>query len=564
MKINKNKTFLFILKLLLIAFAFFLIDQPFIQTRIDEYLIREIPEKLVGYLFQLFLVVLLISLFSISKNWIKYIFLLLLLISSVIYRTYYNAVGSHMLFSDLVTLLEARAQFENAFLAYSSALYMSLLLHIPLLIAYLLFPSLQLNWRASIAVVFVYLVLLMIFTLSLINTQGRGLLGRPGFIQTPVQSIVYFYSIATDKTKVNEKLKPSERPDYTQFEVEDQGLKTLLMVIDESITWDLIDLNSDLNVTPILKEFPKENIMNFGKAISYANCSDISNASIRKFVRYGEEEADLLGTDIVYIWEIAKQAGFTPYLLDLQKDGVNHNYFTDQELSKINVIPVKGMADSEVISVIEALIINSSEEEKLFFLVIKEGAHFPYSKVGEDLFLPAMPTPSMTNSTVLEVFNSYRNLAYYQTNTFFEKVLEKLNFRNDVALVYTSDHGQSFKNIRKQATHCNTKNTELTEAVVPFFIIAPERVLDLPVITEIKESSKVKSHYLIPAVLMDLLGFKVTDIVEFTQYPKVLDPNNFNRFTYKRAVPLFEADAEKYEVDDQTVDQLLNQPIENF
>lgn len=559
-----NKIFLFTFKLILIAIAFYIVDQPFITARIDEYLVREIHGKLVGYLFQLFLAVLLVTLFSISKNWIKYSFLLLLLVSSIAYRTYYNAVGNHMLFSDLVTLFEARAQLENAFLAYSSAFYKSLLLHIPLLIVYLLFPSLQLRWKATGVTAAIYLTLLIIFTFSLINTQGRGLLGRPGFIQTPVQSIVYFYSIATDKTKVNEKLKPSERPDYTQFEVEDQGLKTLLMVIDESITWDLIDLNSDLNVTPILKEFPKENIMNFGKAISYANCSDISNASIRKFVRYGEEEADLLGTDVVYMWEVAKKAGYTPYLLDVQRDGLNHNYFTAEELSEINIIPVKGMDDGELIGVVKNLLADAPKDEKQFILIIKGGSHFPYTKVGEDLFTPAMPTSSMNNSSVLEVFNSYRNLAYYETNTFFKEVLEKLNFRNDVALVYTSDHGQSFKNIRKQATHCNTKNTELTEAVVPFFVIAPERVLDLPVITEIKESPKIKSHYLIPAVLMDLLGFKVTDIAEFTQYPKVLDPNNPNHFTYKRAVPLFEADAEKYEVDDQKVRDLGNQDVENY
>lgn len=554
---------LFFVKFLLLCIAFYLIDAPFIHLRIGDYLGREVHLKIVGYIVQLLLAVLLVTFFSISKKIFKYLFLVFFLVSSVVYRTYFNAVGTPLLFHDLVTLLEARGEIGNAYLAYSSALFDSILMHLPVVIVYFLFPSLKLKWKGTLVVTVLYLTLLAVFTMSLINTQGRGLLGRPGFFQTPVQTIVYAYSVI-DGDRVNEDLVPSARPDYSSYILEETGLKTVLMVIDESITWDLIDLNSNLGVTPVLKEFPAENIVNFGKAVSYANCSDISNASIRKFVRYGEEEADLLGEKAVYMWEVAKKAGFTPYLLDTQRDGIDHNYFTQEELEQLNIVKVKGMDDRDVVDEVVKILEASPKDEKHLILLIKKGSHFPYSQNAPEIFTPSMPTSSMNNSTIEEIFNSYRNLAYEQTNSFFEEVLKKLDYKNEVALVYTSDHGQSFKNIRNQATHCNTKNPEITEAVVPLFVMGDTAVMNRPVIQEIAASEKVKSHYLIPAILMDLLGYQAQDISEFTKYHNALDPANKNRFIYKRAVPLFESDADKYEVEDAEVIRLQNQDIQHY
>lgn len=550
-----SSIFLFFIKFVLLCVAFYFIDAPFIHLRVDDYLTREIPLKLIGYISQLLLAVFLVSFFSIAKNPVKCLFFIILFLGSVAYRTYYNAVGTPLLFSDLVTLIEARAEIGNAYLAYSSVFLSSLLIHLPAAIIYFLFPSCSLKWRGTIFVVILYVIVLVVFTLSLINTQGRGLLGRPGFFQLPVQLIVYGYSII-DGDRINKELRPTVRPDYIDYDLEENDLKTIIMVIDESISWDLIDLNGDFGVTPILKEFPEENIVNFGKAISYANCSDISNASIRKFVRYDQEEADLLGMNRVYMWDVAVNAGYKPYLLDIQRDGIGHNYYTDGELAQLNVVKVKGIHDKDVIDVIDKLINQASPEEKLFILINKKGSHFPYSQSVPEIFTPRMPTSSMNNSTIEEIINSYKNLAYDHTNSFFEEVLNKLNFKDDLALVYTSDHGQSFKNIRHQATHCNTKNPELTEAVVPLFVMGNTTVINRPVIREISASEKIKSHYLIPAILMDLLGYKSEDIAQFTEFRNVLDLNNKNRFIFKRAVPLFESKADKFEVEDISVNSL--------
>lgn len=563
---NFNKYVLFLFKFLLLCIAFYLIDSPFISLRITDYLTREVYLKLTGYIFQLLLAVSLIAFFSISTKIVKIFFLCIFLLSSIAYRTYFNAMGTPLLFSDFVTLFEAREQIDNAFLAYSSAFYNSLLIHLPILLVYFLFPSLKLKWVGSVVVIIIYFLVLVIFTVSLVNTQGRGLLGRPGFIQTVVQSIVYSYS-RIEGEDVNKALIPSERPDYQEFQVDDVGLSTVIMVIDESISWDLIDLNSNLGVTPILRDYSIKNVTNFGKAISYANCSDISNASIRKFVRYGEEEQDLLGTKNIYLWEVAKKAGYKPYLLDIQKNGIGHNYFTAEELSGVDVVDVKGISDKDIVDVILRIQEEAPVAEKQFFLLIKGGAHFPYIKIDPkmpEIFTPFMPTSSMTDSSIVEIFNSYRNLAHFQTNLFFEQVLQKLDYKKSLALVYTSDHGQSFKNIRHQATHCNTKNPELTEGTVPFLIIAPENIHQRDVIAELANNARVKSHYLIPAVLMDIFGYQSVDIAEFTQYQKLLEPNNKNRFIYKRAVPLFAAEADKYEVEDIEVLNLQNQDINNF
>lgn len=556
-----RKPILFLFKFFLLCCAFYLVDSPFIAIRINDYLAHEQSLKLVGYIAQIVLAVLLITSFSISKSWLKYLFLIFFLINSIAYRTYFNAVGTPLFFADFVTLFEARGEMGNAMAAYSPAFYASLWIHIPFLIVYLLFPSLKLGWRGSCIVLAFYLVILSLFTTTLINTQGRGLQGRPGFFQPTVQGVVFGYSLFQGD-KINANLIPAERPDLDSFVIEDLGLNTVIMVIDESINWDLIDLNSNLGVTPVLKEFPVDNIINYGKAVSYANCSDISNGSIRKFVRYGHEEADLLGEKAVYMWEAAKKAGFTPYLMDIQRDGKHHNYFTADELSQINIVKVQGTADKDIVDVIVSLIEKAPVDEKQFILLIKGGAHFPYRSVGEDIYSPTMATSSMKNSAPIEIFNSYRNLAFYQTNTFFEDVLNQLDYKHNLAMVYTSDHGQSFRDVNNKETHCNSKNPDLTEAIVPLLVLGPESVLKRSVIQEVESSQKVKSHYLVPALLMDIMGYHQDDIAEFTQYKSALSPNNNNHFIHKRAVPLFESKADKYEVNDIDVINLQNQEIE--
>ncbi|WP_157954873.1 sulfatase-like hydrolase/transferase [Ignatzschineria ureiclastica] len=503
--------------------------------------------KLTGYLVQLIATLVLVTLFIYTKRVVKYLFLIMFLINSLFYLTFYKSVGTYLTFSDLITLLNAKAKIDDAIMGYGDQLLVALLMHIPFVIVYLWPVTIRFKWGGSLTLSACYLLVLFSYTLSLLNTQGRGLIGRPGFILPTVQFALYTYVNGKNRD-INEALKPKERPDFRKFIADSGEINTVIMTIDESINWDLIDLNYNGNVTPSLYRYPEKNIVNFGRAVSYANCSDLSNASIRKFVRYGEEEKDLLGTEIVYIWEIVKQAGFVPYLIDAQANGVGHNYFTKAETDQINIIKVDDESDAELIDLIVEMR-DRYPEQKQFYLVIKQGAHLPYYKEGiENYFSPVMQNASLSQATREEIINTYKNRARFETDRYFEAILEKLPYKEQVAIVYTSDHGQTFDAPGQKSFHCDTRNPDIKEAIVPLLFIGPQLLNESVTIENIKKNQSIKSHYYIPALIMMALGYKDSDIAQFTEYFKLSEEDTIPHFVYDRAIPFFQSDAQKKEL----------------
>ncbi|PWD85336.1 sulfatase-like hydrolase/transferase [Ignatzschineria cameli] len=552
------KVFPFFIRLILLSITYYLINAVFIDDRISFYTMVEWWSKLAGYLAQLIATLILVTFFSYSKRVIKWLFLLVFMVNSLFYLTYYNAVGTYLTFSDLITLIQAKGNLTDAIMGYGDQFLKAVLIHIPFILVYSWPSSWRLRWRGSIITSSIYIVILIAYSLSLIKTQGRGLIGRPGFILPTVQLAVYSYA-SVKNSQINDELKPRERANYLNFVADSDGVNTVIMTIDESINWDLIDLNYEGNVTPTLKRYPKNNITNFGKAISYANCSDLSNASIRKFVRYGEEEKDLLGTDLVYIWEVAKHAGFTPYLIDAQANGIGHNYFTKEERDQINIIQVDSEDDAELIDLILAKR-EQYPEEKQFFLVIKQGAHLPYYKAGiSEVFSPGMKNPVLSQATREEIINTYKNRARFETDRYFEAVLEKLPYQDQVALIYTSDHGQTFNAPGQKSFHCDTRNPDIKEATVPLLFIGPQLLNESVTIENIKNDQSIKSHYYIPALLMTALGYQDSDIAQFTEYFELFEKDANPHFVYDRAVPFFESDAQKKALEEIDVISLAPQ-----
>lgn len=543
----------FLTKLLLLSAAYFLINEPFIMDRVEFYSSVERWGKLISFLIQLGLTLILITFLSQTQRVVKWLFLLLFLINSMSYLTYYMAVGAPLTFSDFTVLFEARGMAGEAISGYQSLLFRVILLHIPFILLYCWSFGKELGIRGTVITFSFYVLVLIAYSFSLLNTQGRGLIGRPGFLLPTVQAMVYSY-VNVQSSGINEALLPAERPKLSNLSVQDSGINTLIMVIDESINWDLLDLNYPSGVTPVLKQFSPRNILNFGKSLSYANCSDLSNASIRKFVRYGEEERDLLGTEKVYIWESARRAGYEPYLVDAQRNGIGHNYFTPQEIAQITVLQVDFEDDVLLIDLIKENR-TAYPDEKQLYLVIKKGAHLPFYKEGiEEPFTPSMKTASLMNSSREEIMNTYKNRAKFETNQFFKRFLEEFEYQSDVALLYTSDHGQSFREPGKKSFHCDTRNPDLEEAVVPLMLIGPEYLANNSVIKNIIEHENFKSHYYIPSLLMAAMGYSDEDVESFTNY-KSLEQSPLH-FVYDRAVPFFNATAKKREVAKMKIKEL--------
>lgn len=554
----------FLLRLLFIALAIYFVSFPFVNDRILNYLETSQQGKLFGYIFQMLLGVIVLSLFSVTGKYVKILFGCFLLLNSVGYLTFFYATGKNLTLFDFITLYEAKGMISDAFSGYYTSVLKSLLMHLPLILVYFSPSRISLGIKATLGLVLMYVVILALLVSSLVKSEGQGLIGRPSFLLPTVQGFLHFKALSSGNL-ISQNFVLTERADYTEFIVGDSPVNYLLLVIDESVNWDLIDLNADLNVTPILKDFPDNNVINFGKTVSYANCSDITNVSIRKFIRYGQEEADLYLEKRTFIWEIARVAGFTPILLDVQRDGKGHNYFTEEELEDVEIISVTGLKDPELITVIDDLI-TERKNEKLFFFVIKSGAHAPYmNSFGfEEIFSPVMKNSVIHASTPLELNNSYKNRARFQTNGFFENALKHLPFKDKLAIIYTSDHGQaSFYNFNKMQTHCNTSNPDPREGVVPMFVIGPEKGKDLQAVKDIFLSEKSASHYLVPAILMSYMGYNDQDIEDFTEYKYLLDKDHFpSGFLYQRAIPAFATKAERYFFNEEDLQTLSSEVIE--
>ena len=174
-----NNNIMFLLKFILITICYLFLNKDFIKERFHHYNFFEQKLKKVGYVAQLLLGTLIISLFASSLLWVKFVFYPIFLVSSIFYVTYYRSTGAPLSFADFLTLFDAKGMVHDAFLAYKDSLLIIALWHIPVTVAYFIFPSLVISNGMTIVAIGLLVVVLSALTLSLYNTQGRGLKGKP-------------------------------------------------------------------------------------------------------------------------------------------------------------------------------------------------------------------------------------------------------------------------------------------------------------------------------------------------------------------------------------------------
>lgn len=551
----------FFKKFLLISLTFILANYLFVGEKVLDYIVLERPFKLISYSATFLVGTLIITLFACSKSIIKYLFLGICLLNSIAYLTYYYSTGSALAYEEFRILFEAKGMISDAFSGYYPLVVKAFLWHIPFIFAYLSWPAIKIGTKLTLATITIYIIIIIGFAGLLVKKQGRGLDGRPAYIVPTAQFALHSYlEYFGDPNKLYFHPEPRISPDT--FQVTHSDVSTLIVVLDESILWDMIELNRPTNITPAILRFPNKNIINFGPSISYANCSDVSNYSLRKFARFDKEEGDLYGGTPYYLWKLSQQAGFTPYLIDAQADGIGHNFFTLKELEETTVIPAAELlSDADIVDLILEKR-TAYPNEKQLFLVIKKGSHFPYKNEGfEPTFTPSMKSTVLTKASREEIINSYKNRIIFNTNRFFEEIYQKINYQDNTVIIYTSDHGQTFENPGQKSFHCDPKNPSVSEGLVPFLVVGPEHALKTPTLTTIEASQQIKSHYLLPPLIMSYLGYNDDDIRKFTEYETVLNPETEIGFVYRRAVPHFEAKAKKFIVDQEMLDAISTTPL---
>jgi len=298
----------------------------------------------------------------------------------------------------------------------------------------------------------------------------------------PVKSLAigaeYYLENKNQKPRVlAENIKPAKTSDY----------KTIIWVIDESIGGQYLSVNGyNKDTTPYLKKIDKSspNFVNLGVVPSISNCSGASNLLLRiGLTNHVEGDFKENLKALPTIFQYAKRAGFKTYLIDAQAaEGEMQNNLSASDRLDIDHFEtlsrkfVPNTRDNEVLKQLNE-ILDSTDEELRFVVVVKWGAHWPYPLTyQEEIFKPATRESytEMVEENRELIFNAYYNSLRFSVDDFLFKLTNKRKLENQI-IFYTSDHGQGLFKNNDPLTHCHEESGEklpMDEYRVPFMIFS--------------------------------------------------------------------------------------------
>jgi hypothetical protein len=229
----------------------------------------------------------------------------------------------------------------------------------------------------------------------------------------------------------------------------------IVWLVDESVAYDPFRQI----VAPDLAAIAH---VDFGMAASLGHCSAPSNLALRSGVdvRKAGPRLDLRRTPS--IWGYARKAGYRTVLIDGQTTGAPQNLLLPPEQALIDeMVPAAGSLDTDR-RIAARLNRQLRGTERTFTYAVLRGVHFQYGDHYPAGLIPADSPTLLRYETALE----------YSKRGFFGRLLEGVD-REDVAIVYTSDHGQ---NLAEGAIpHCSPSPVP-AELHVPLLAFLPERL----------------------------------------------------------------------------------------
>ncbi|HYC47532.1 MAG TPA: sulfatase-like hydrolase/transferase [Burkholderiales bacterium] len=242
---------------------------------------------------------------------------------------------------------------------------------------------------------------------------------------------------------------PEPRPVSTQ-PARAPLVRHVVLVVDESVTHEAYKKL----IAPRVRTLPA---IEYGEAASTANCSAASNA----LLRWGVERARIRepGYDPrtnPMIWGYAKAAGFRTVLIDGQSTGNMHNYVNPREFALIDEFVAADRGPDTDHHIARMLNERLRRPGREFIYVVKRGAHFPY-----EMNYPAGTVPADASRAA-----KYAAAITHASAGFFAG-LDRTAPLSDVLMIYTSDHGQDF---RERAAHCNPR-PRAAEYSVPLVVL---------------------------------------------------------------------------------------------
>lgn len=472
-------------------------------------------------LFVVLLIALLLTAY-IRQSLVRCIIALLFFTSAVFFDVYTRVTADYLSYSAFVSMVYSGGFIQEAFYQYQSIILSALASGLLLLVGIALKPkwSLPLPGAALVAAPVLGVALL---SGILFLRSGEGARGLPIMYTPLAYSSLFAYETAHDTVGPRQAVSLTRHAEPVSHDI--------VLIIDESITGNYLDLNTEHGVrSNLMQPHPGVEIYNYGYAASIASCSADTNITLR----YGGTRSDYLriNSTLPSIWQYAKKAGLSTVYIDAQRTGGNlQNLMTQTE--KQDIDQFIQFDDTRVrdrdMAAAQQLIEHLNDGKPQLIVINKVGAHFPvHDKYPDDfmVYRPALPRgkyDDVTDTGSRDGFsgqlddwtlyrNAYKNTLRWNVGEFFSRVLAKADLSNAV-MIYTSDHGQDLHERGNPGlnTHCGGDSVP-EEGLVPLVVIqgAGLKTLDWP--AALAGNKDRSSHYNIFPTLLQLMGYDLAGI----------------------------------------------------
>ncbi len=236
-----------------------------------------------------------------------------------------------------------------------------------------------------------------------------------------------------------------------------KSIEKIIWIVDESIGYDAF-------VKLVRPELSRFGPIDFGKTAAMANCSAPAHVALRSGVDVLHVNAltDLRKTPS--IWGYAKNSGYKTILIDGQVSGPPQNLLLPPEASKIDEIQSLASGMQTDLAIAKNLNARLKTNGREFIYAVLRGVHFQYSD--------HYPAGSLAAGSDLS--QQYDAAIAYSKQGFFKTLLDGVD-RENIAIVYTSDHGQNVK--KGVLPHCSAV-PDKDEFAVPLLAFLPQAVAE--------------------------------------------------------------------------------------
>jgi glucan phosphoethanolaminetransferase (alkaline phosphatase superfamily) len=451
-----------------------------------------------------------------KRTWVRLLWAFFLALSGTIAWGFQRAAHLELSVFDILGFWEARHEAGNASAIYGEAIKLALVLAAVSIVVYAL-PFISRQWSLQrFRFVRALLPVLPIAIIAGVVFQKGG----NGHFAMPKQfSQISLAALATGKLALHPTV---ERREVTLKVESPRAASHILYLVDESLRPDFISTVPGNNMTPNFAAFASQ-MVNYGPAASGGICSNYANA----ILRFMPSRDDLGGgiNSNPTIWQYAKAAGFRTVYIDAQAHAIENetrlqNFMTLAERKLIDGFYPLADTDSKGADIALLKIIEQefAKPGPVFIYANKQGMHFPYDQNYDTARGPHHPIQSEVDTIeVNSMLNSYRNALDWNVEKFFTQFAKSISMK-DMAMVYTSDHGQYFA--PGEATHCKSSDSHPEMAYVPLFAYVDSAAGMNALAAGAAQSRGRANHFQIARTMLHWMGFADPDIA--AHYPEAL------------------------------------------